>query len=177
MSIMKQDLNFNLIFLIGIAVFATVLLTLYYSHSLGNVNVDYNDLEDQLSSTQNNLSTTMNWLQTCEAEQVKIFTDLNETKVLEEKSREEYNEIYEQTEGELTKTQTVLKDTKDDLTKTLDELQSTTNELNAKSAALSAAENEIDVLKKKVTKAENKLDDIESCVDNNNLDCVANVID
>lgn len=176
MSFMKQDINFNLLLLIGVIISATVLLTLYFTHTMGNVNVDYNSLESQYKITYQNLTQTTNSLHFCEGEKVNMSVDLNETLSIEKKAREEYNQIYEETEGELTKTQEVLKETKDDLSATLEELQSTTLDLSQKTAALSAAENEIDKLDDKVKDLENDLDDIESCVNNADIDCVSNVI-
>jgi chromosome segregation ATPase len=176
MSFMKQDINFNLLLLIGVIISATILLTLYFTHAMGNVNVDYNALENEYEDTYLNLTQTTNSLNFCEKEKVNMSSNLNETLSIEKKAREEYNQIYEETEGELTKTQEVLKSTSDDLTATLDELQSTALDLSQKKAALSAAENEIDKLENKVKIFENDIDDIQSCVDNADIDCVSNIV-
>ena len=115
MAILKQDINFNLIFLIGVTIAATVLLTLYFVYSMSNVNVDYNTMEKDLKITKANLTLTTKNLNQCANQQLNMSLELNESKKIEEKSREEYNKIYEDTEIELTKTQTGLKDTKDQL--------------------------------------------------------------
>ena len=178
MSFMKQDVNFNLIFLVGVIITATILLTLYFTHAIGTVNVDYNQLESDLKTTTLNLTQTTNNLAKCKQEKFNVSTELNETKNIEEKAREEYNQIYEDVEGELTETQMVLKEKKDQLEKTLVELKDTTNELNSKTAALSSAENEIESLEKKVDKLEKKekeledlQDDMATCKANDDLAC------
>ncbi|MFH1439066.1 MAG: hypothetical protein ABIG89_00750 [Candidatus Woesearchaeota archaeon] len=181
MSFLKQDINFNLLFLIGVVVTATVLLTLYFTHALGNVNVDYNHMEDELESISNNLTQTTLSLQLCKGKTQNLSLELNETKQIEEKSRDEYNQIYEQTEGELTKTQSVLKETKDSLDTATNDLKQMTFQYTAKSEALAAAEAEIGSLEKNLKKAEDKLDDVESCLNNNELEamknCMNNAID
>lgn len=178
MGILKQDINFNLIFLIGVTIAATVLLTLYFVYSLSNVNVDYNTMEKDLKTTKANLTLTTKNLNQCANQQFNMSLELNESKKIEEKSREEYNKIYEDTEIELTKTQTGLKDTKDQLDKTITELKDTTNDLNEKKASLSKAENdiaslekEVDNLEEKEQELENLKDDMQNCKTNNNLDC------
>ncbi|MBS3121819.1 hypothetical protein J4434_02965 [Candidatus Woesearchaeota archaeon] len=178
MAILKQDINFNLIFLIGVTIAATVLLTLYFVYSMSNVNVDYNTMEKDLKITKANLTLTTKNLNQCANQQLNMSLELNESKKIEEKSREEYNKIYEDTEIELTKTQTGLKDTKDQLDKTLTELKDTTNDLNAKKSELSTAQNEIESLEKKVNNLEEKeqelenlKDDMKSCKTNNDLEC------
>ncbi|MBT4540439.1 hypothetical protein HOC35_02910 [Candidatus Woesearchaeota archaeon] len=177
MSFMKQDINFNLLFLIGVIIAATVLLTLYFTYAMGDVNVDYNQLDGVYKDTFHNLTQTAFNLKVCENDKVNISENLNETLSIEKKAREEYNQIYEQTEGELTETQKVLKETKDDLTATLTELKDTTNDLNQKLAALSAAENNIEKLNKKVQNIEDDLDDIQNCADNDDIECVKNIVD
>lgn len=178
MGILKQDINFNLIFLIGVTIAATVLLTLYFVYSLSNVNVDYNTMEKDLKTTKANLTQTTKNLNQCSQQQLNISLELNESKKIEEKSREEYNKIYEDTEIELTKTQTGLKDTKDQLDKTITELKDTANDLNEKKASLSKAENEIvslekevDNLEEKEQELENLKDDMQNCKTNNDLEC------
>jgi chromosome segregation ATPase len=174
---MKQDINTNLLFLIGVIITATVLLTLYFSHSVGNVNVDYNQLEDKYESTFENLTSTTAQLNTCNSFTSNLTKDINESKTLEQKSRDEYNKIYEETEGELTKTQSTLKETKDTLDNTVAELQKTTNDLNAKTAALSTAENKINTLEKQIISKDNMIDNIEACAANNDIECVKGALD
>ncbi len=177
MSFMKQDINTNLLFLIGVVITATVLLTLYFSHSVGNVNVDYNQLEDKYEATFDNLTSTSTQLGSCKAFIANLTMDINESKTLEQKSRDEYNKIYEETEGELTKTQSTLKETKDTLDKTVTELQKTSTELSSKTAALSSAENKINTLEKQIISRDNMIDNIQACTVNNDIECVKGALD
>lgn len=176
MSFMKQDINFNLLFLLGIVVAATVLLTLYFTHSMSNVTGDYNQLETDLDLTSDNLTLTAQSLQICEETMYNFTLDLNESKTIEEKSREEYNKIYEQTETELTTSQQTLKETKDQLDMTTGELKTTTANLNQKIADLSQAEKEVKSLTNENEDLKQKIDDIENCADNDNLDCVKGLV-
>ena len=177
MSFLKQDINFNLLFLIGVVVTATVLLTLYFTHAMSNVNVDYNQLDDEYKETSTNLTQTTSSLKLCEETLQNFSIDLNESKKIEKKSRDEYNKIYEQTEGELTETQKVLKETKDLLDVTALNLDDMTKNYNLKSSALSAAEDELEKTQKKLKNAQDKLDDVENCADNGDIDCVKGVVD
>lgn len=183
LGFMKQDIRFEMIFLIGLIIGAAFLLTLYYIHSLGNVNVDYNTLEDELEATNQNLTLTSGALDECKVYSLNLSKELNETQKIEEKSREQYNEIYEQTEEELTETQEGLKTTKDQLDKTNSELKETVVKLNNKIAALNDAENQISYLDREVSKLEKKEkelnnleDDMETCKTNNDLDCFLGLV-
>lgn len=166
MGFMKQDINFNLIFLIVIIIVSTILLTLFYTYSLGSANVEIGEVSEEFEDTLTNLTQTAAELELCLGQKQNITAELNESKKLEEKAREEYNKIYEQTEGELTESQQELKTAKDSLQETTAELNAANAEASKKAAELQEAVKEANKWESKYNSEAGKLDNLWNTVQN-----------
>lgn len=175
MGYLKSDVDLRLLYIIlGIGL-VLVVLTVMYQGSLGKINNSNDVLEKQLAHLKNNMSKTLYNLEMCKNDYFNLSLELNDTKQFLLKSREEYNVIYEETEGELEKTQEDLVN-KDDLIASLKtqvalqinniaKLQKQTEDLSENVDELEKTNSKLEKYKKD---ADEFMDDFDHCKNNDN---------
>ena|SRR3989338_5866880 len=162
---MRNDINLTLLVLIVIVVVFIIGLSLYYHLSYSGLLDDYEELHNTFLQTKTNLSSAINALNEFKQKTLNISDELQKTMELQTQSREEFNEIYEQTENELTVTEEELAEKKSELEQTNEELKNTVAELEDKKSKLSAAAEEIESLKRFEGKFNDLEDDVDDCRD------------
>ncbi len=183
MTYMKSDVDMRLIYIIlGIGV-VLVVLTVIYQGGLGKINTSNEVLEKQLANLKNNMSKTLNDLEVCKNDYLNLSFELNDTKQFLSKSRTEYNVIYEETEGELEKTQQDLVSKNDQLTSFKNQVAQQINTIAKLGKQNEDLTDQVDELEKTSSKLEkfkkdagDFLDDFEHCRNNENqVSCYNNL--
>ncbi len=143
--IMRQDIDLRLVVIIVLVVGALIGITLFYNHTAGGIVNKYENLQDTYISTKNNLTKTSTLLAQCREESQNLTLELKDTLSYQKESSSEFNDLFEETAGQLEQTSSVLNETQSSLDQTRSALTKAKNDLEDAQEELVACTDDLEL--------------------------------